>query len=120
MIHIKHLSKIHSNGFRSLNDVNLIIEKGEFVYLVGPSGSGKTSLLNMIFRFEQPTSGDVCVDRFSLNKLTPKQLPFFRRNIGMVFQDYKLLPNRTVYENIAFALWVMKYSRSRIHRHVNL
>ena len=118
MIQIKNLIKIYPNGFKALDTVSLYIGKEEFVYLVGPSGAGKSTLLNMIFLAENPTSGEIIIDNFALKHITPKQVPYFRRNIGVIFQDYKLLPRRTVYENVAFALRVMHYSRSRIHRQV--
>lgn len=118
MIQIKALTKIYPNGFKALDSVDLYIGKEEFVYLVGPSGAGKSTLLNMIFRAEKPTSGEIIIDNFSLSQISDKQIPYLRRNIGVVFQDYKLLPKRTVYENVAFALWVMHYSRSRIRRQV--
>ncbi len=118
MIRIKNISKVFPNGFVALEDVTLHIGRGEFVYLVGPSGAGKSSLLNMIFRSEVPSSGEIYIDNFALNSIKKNQIPYFRRGIGMIFQDYKLLPRRTVYENIAFALRVMHYSRARIRRQV--
>ena len=118
MIRLKNVSKIFPNGFAALEDITLHIGRGEFVYLVGPSGAGKSSLLNMVFRSEVPTSGEIYIDNFPLNSIKKGQIPYFRRSIGMIFQDYKLLPRRTVYENIAFALRVMHYSRSRIRRQV--
>ncbi len=118
MIRVKKISKIYPNGFKALEEVSLNIAKGEFVYLVGASGAGKSTLLNMICRADVPTGGDIFIDSISLNSLTEKQVPYFRRRIGMIFQDYKLLPKRTVYENVAFALRVMHYSRSRIRRQV--
>ncbi len=118
MIQIKNLTKIYPNGFKALDDVSLYIGREEFVYLVGMSGAGKSTLLNMIFRAEVPTSGEIVIDNFSLSQITDNQIPYLRRNIGVIFQDYKLLPKRTVYENVAFALRVMHYSRSRIHRQV--
>ncbi|MSR88187.1 MAG: cell division ATP-binding protein FtsE [Candidatus Margulisbacteria bacterium] len=118
MIRIKNISKVFPNGFVALEDVTLHIGRGEFVYLVGPSGAGKSSLLNLIFRSEVPSSGEIYIDNFALNSIKKNQIPYFRRGIGMIFQDYKLLPRRTVYENIAFALRVMHYSRARIRRQV--
>lgn len=118
MITIKNLTKVYPNGFKSLDNVSLHISKEEFVFMVGPSGAGKSTLLNMIFRAEHPTEGNIIIDSFSLKNITERQIPYLRRNIGVIFQDYKLLPRRTVYENVAFALRVMHYSRSRIHRQV--
>ena len=118
MIKIKNLTKRYANGFISLDSVNLTISNDEFVFLVGQSGAGKSTLLNMVFRADVPTSGDICIDHISLKDLTDKQIPFLRRNIGVIFQDYKLLPRRTVYENVAFALRVTHQPRSRIRRQV--
>ncbi|MBT3260765.1 cell division ATP-binding protein FtsE [bacterium] len=119
MIEVRNVSKIYLNGFKALDNVNLSIGKEEFVYLVGPSGAGKSTLLKMIYKAEEPSSGKIFIDNFSLNNITERQIPYLRRNIGIVFQDYKLLPKRTVYENVAFALRVMHYSRSKIRRQVS-
>jgi len=118
MIQIKNVSKIFPNGLEALSNVELNIGKEEFVFIVGPSGAGKTTLLSMLYREELPTSGEVIVDHVNIVGLEPAQVPFLRRNIGIVFQDYKLLPNRTVYENVAFALQVTGATRSHIKRHV--
>ena len=119
MILIKNLAKEYKKGVRSIDGINLTIGKGEFIYFVGASGAGKSTLLNLIFRSELPTKGDIYIDNVCINQIPLKKIPYYRRNVGMIFQDYKLLPNRTVYENIAFALRVMHYSKSRIRRRVN-
>ncbi len=118
MIRIKNLRKVHQNGFVALDGVNFHVEKDEFVYLVGPSGAGKSTLLNMLFRADVPTTGDIFINNFSLGSITVKQIPLLRRSIGVIFQDYKLLPRRTVYENVAFALRVMHVERTHIKRQV--
>jgi len=118
MIRVRKVKKVHSNGFVALENIDLNIERGEFVYLVGPSGAGKSTLLRLLFRSDVPSEGDIYIDNVLLNTLKSRQLPFFRRNIGMVFQDYKLLQKRTVYENIAFALRVMHVNRHHIRRKV--
>mgnify|MGYP003969674295 CR=1 FL=1 len=118
MIKIKDLKKSFPNGFIALKGVNIHIGKDEFVYLVGSSGAGKSTLLNMLFKSDNPTEGNIYIDNVLLNNMTPKQIPYLRRNIGFVFQDFKLLPKRTVYENVAFALRVMHYPRSRIRKQV--
>ncbi|MFA5880095.1 MAG: cell division ATP-binding protein FtsE [Candidatus Margulisiibacteriota bacterium] len=118
MIQIKNISKIYTNGFKALDDVNLYITRDEFVYLVGSSGAGKSTLINLIFKAEEPTSGEIYIENFPLSKIPPNQVPYLRRKIGVIFQDYKLLPKRTVYENVAFALRVMHYSRAHIRRQV--
>lgn len=117
MIEIKNVSKSYPNGVEALFDVNLHIGKEEFVFIVGPSGAGKTTLMKMLYREELPSSGTVIVDRVNVTELAPEQVPYLRRLIGVVFQDYKLLPRRTVYENVAFALQVTGAPRSQIRRH---
>lgn len=116
MIELKNVSKIYPNGVEALFDVTLHIGKEEFVFIVGSSGAGKTTLMKMLYREETPTSGRVIVDHVNVAELLPDQVPFLRRNIGVVFQDFKLLPKRTVYENVAFALQVTSAPRSQIRR----
>ena len=118
MIILKNIVKKYKNGFLSLDNISIKIEKNEFVYIVGPSGAGKASLLKMIYHANTPSSGEIIIDNFNLKKIDPKQIPFLRRNIGVIFQDFKLLPKKTVYENIAFALQVMHYPKSKIRRQV--
>jgi len=117
MIELKHVSKVYANGVNALLDINLHIGKEEFLFIVGPSGAGKTTLMKMLYREELPSSGQVIVDRVNVTELNPEQVPYLRRNIGVVFQDYKLLARRTVYENVAFALQVTGAPRSQIRRH---
>jgi cell division transport system ATP-binding protein len=116
MIELTNVFKTYQSGIESLYDINLHIGKEEFVFLVGSSGAGKTTLLKLIYREEQPTSGKVVVDRVNVAELDVNQIPFLRRNIGVVFQDFKLLPRRTVFENVAFALRVTGAPRSTIRR----
>jgi cell division transport system ATP-binding protein len=116
MIELINVSKNYPNGIDALRDINLTIGKEEFVFLVGSSGAGKTTLLKLLYREEKPTSGKVVVDRVNVVDLDSKQVPYLRRNIGVVFQDFKLLPKRTVYENVAFALRVTGAPRSTIRR----
>ncbi len=104
MIRLFRVSKRYPEGVTALHEVSLHIEKGEFAFLTGPSGAGKTTLLRLLFREERPTSGQIIIDGRNLIKLPRKEVPFFRRNIGLVFQDFKLIPHWTVYENVAFAL----------------
>ncbi|MEK7375985.1 MAG: ATP-binding cassette domain-containing protein, partial [Candidatus Margulisiibacteriota bacterium] len=112
MIALTSVSKIYPNGVEALSNVDLHIGKEEFLFIVGPTGSGKSTLLKMLYREELPTGGQVVVDRINISELKSAQVPFLRRNIGVVFQDYKLLPSRTVYENVAFALQVLGSSRT--------
>jgi len=116
MIELINVSKTYASGIDALYNINLNIGKEEFVFLVGSSGAGKTTLLKLLYREDIPTSGKVIVDRVNVADLDSNQVPFLRRNIGVVFQDFKLLPKRTVYENVAFALRVTGAPRSTIRR----
>jgi cell division transport system ATP-binding protein len=118
MIEMKGVSVAYPNGSLGLEAINCKIEKGEFVFLVGPTGHGKTTLLRLIYRNILPTGGSVRVGGLSLDRLSPRQVALLRRRMGIVFQDFRLLPHRTVWENIAFAMRVTGTSRRRIHRQV--
>jgi len=120
MIQLISVSKKFPNGFEALCDINIHIGKEEFVFIVGPSGAGKTTLTKLLYREELPTSGEVIIDKINVAELRSYQVPYLRRNMGVVFQDYKLLPRRTVWENIAFALQVVGRPRSLIRRQVSL
>lgn len=104
MIRMFHVDKIYPNRVVALKDINVHIKKGEFVFLVGPTGAGKSTFLKLIYRGIFPTKGQVIIDGVNISRLKPKYVPYLRRNIGIVFQDFKLLYDRTVYENIAFGL----------------
>ncbi len=108
MILTKDLTKIYSNGVVALDHISLTINKGDFAFLVGPSGAGKSTFLNLIIRRELPTSGLLAVNQRNLATLKQSEIPFHRRSIGVVFQDFKLLPRKTVYENVSFALEVIE------------
>ena len=95
-----------------------MINRGEFVYIVGPSGSGKSTLLNCIFRAELPSSGNIFIDNYSLNTLASEQIPYLRRNLGMIFQDFKLLPNKSIFDNIAYGLRGLGVSEFEIQKRV--
>lgn len=118
MIELINVSKSFSNGVDVLFNISLNVGKEEFVFVVGPSGAGKTTMMKLLYREEVPSSGKVIVDRVNVAELDHKQVPYLRRNIGVVFQDYKLLPKRTVFENVAFALRVTGAPRSTIRRKV--
>ena len=107
MIRFENVSKIYKGGVAALHDVSVDIAKGEFVFLVGPSGSGKSTFLKLLLRDEVPSSGKIIVAGRDIGRLGSWKIPHLRRNIGCVFQDYKLLPSKTVYENVAFALEVI-------------
>lgn len=118
MIEMQDVKKTYPNGISAANGINIRIKQGEFLYVVGPSGAGKSTFIKMIYREEKPTSGKIVVDGIDLVKLKNKQVPQFRRNIGVVFQDYKLLPTLTVYENVAFALEVIEKRPQEIRKRV--
>jgi cell division transport system ATP-binding protein len=107
MIRFEHVTKTYKGSVTALRDVSIDIPKGEFIFLVGPSGSGKSTFLRLLLREEQPDVGRVLVAGRDVNRIAPWKIPYLRRNIGCVFQDFKLLPNKTVYENTAFALDVI-------------
>jgi cell division transport system ATP-binding protein len=107
MIKCEHVAKVYKDSVTALQDVNLEINKGEFVFIVGPSGSGKSTFIRLLLKEEEPTAGDIFVAGKNIRKLTRWKVPELRRNIGTVFQDFKLLPNRTVFQNVAFALEVI-------------
>ena len=111
-IHINGLTKIFSPNIQALSDIYLDISEGEFVYLIGTTGSGKTTLMRMLTREVLPTRGQVSLDGIDLRRLSSSSLPYFRRDIGVVFQDYKLLPNLTAWENVAFVLEVCGVPRA--------
>ena len=108
MIDLKNVSKTYSNGVEALNDVNIHIDKGEFVFIVGSSGSGKSTLIRLLLRELKPTSGEITINGKKTSKMRKRKLPLLRRDIGVVFQDFKLLENRDVLENVAFAQKVIE------------
>ena len=101
-----------------MQDVNVHIEPGEFVFVVGPSGAGKSTFIKMLFREVLPTTGSIFVNGMDILSLSPKEIPFMRRQLGIIFQDYRLLPDRTVYENVAFAMQVIEAPHRKIKRQV--
>ncbi|HEY7667368.1 MAG TPA: cell division ATP-binding protein FtsE [Actinomycetota bacterium] len=107
MISIQHVTKTYRNGVTALEDVTVEIEKGEFVFIVGPSGSGKSTMIRLLLKEEEATKGDVYVAGKNLAKISSFKVPYLRRNIGTVFQDYKLLSDKTVFENVSFGLEVI-------------
>src|SRR5437899_13003517 len=107
MIKAEHVTKTYKDTVVALDDCNLDIGKGEFVFLVGPTGSGKSTLLRLLLKEEEPSRGEIYVAGKNIGRLSPWKVPFLRRNIGTVFQDFKLLPDKTVFQNVAFALEVI-------------
>jgi len=118
MIRMFHVYKTYQHKIQALIDVNIHIRKGEFVFLVGPTGAGKSTFLKLIYREIIPTKGQVIIDGMNISRLKPSYIPYLRRNIGMVFQDFKLLYNRTVYENISFGLKAIGATNFEIRQQV--
>ncbi|MBW2221917.1 MAG: cell division ATP-binding protein FtsE [Deltaproteobacteria bacterium] len=116
MIQIFNLYKVYPDNHPALTDINLHIKKGDFVFVTGPSGAGKTTLIKLIFCAERATRGQIIVNGINLAKIKKSGISYLRRNIGVVFQDFKLLNNRTAYENIVFALEVTGARRKEIKR----
>lgn len=118
MIEFKNVRKVYSNGTVALDNVNLRINDGEFVFVVGESGAGKSTLMKLLLREEKITSGKLTVDEFDLGRLPEHKVPYYRRQIGVVFQDFRLFQNKTVFENVAFAMRVIGEPYSVIKRRV--
>lgn len=118
MIEFKDVSKVYDNNVKALSNVNIKINSGDFVFLVGPSGAGKSTFIKMLLKEVEPTMGEIIVADKELSKVTRKQVPYYRRKIGMVFQDFRLIPTLNVYENVAFAMRVVEASQREIRRRV--
>jgi cell division transport system ATP-binding protein len=118
MITLEHVSKSYSAGIPALNDVSLNIDQGEFVFIVGDSGSGKSTLIKLLLKELEPTEGTITINDRDLKKIRHRQIPKFRRNIGVVFQDFRLLKDRNVYDNVAFAQKVIGESNRNIRTRV--
>ena len=118
MIKLEHVSKSYTAGIPALNDVSLDIEEGEFVFIVGDSGSGKSTLIKLLLKELEPTEGTITINNKKLNKIKRRQIPKFRRSIGVVFQDFRLLKDRNIYDNVAFAQKVIGESNRSIKKNV--
>lgn len=118
MIKLEHVSKSYTAGIPALNDVSLDIEEGEFVFIVGDSGSGKSTLIKLLLKELEPTEGTITINNKKLNKIKRRQIPKFRRNIGVVFQEFRLLKDRNIYDNVAFAQKVIGESNRSIKKNV--
>ncbi|EST55439.1 cell division protein FtsE [Brevibacillus panacihumi W25] len=114
MIEMFDVWKTYPNGTNALKGVNIKIEKGEFVYVVGPSGAGKSTFIKLMYREEKPTKGQIFLGGFNVSRIKERQIPLVRRSIGVVFQDFKLLPTLTVFENVAFAMEVIEANPKQI------
>ncbi len=118
MLRLYNVSKVYPNGVTALDNVNLHVRRGDFLFLVGPSGAGKTTLARLVFREELPTRGQVIFNGKNIVRLRAREIPFHRRKIGMIFQDFRLLPQKNVFENVAFALEVTGASPKEIKKRV--
>lgn len=116
---MKEVSKVYDNGVVALNNVNIDIEKGEFVFVVGSSGAGKSTFIKMILREVLPSKGRLIVNGRDVMTMKESEVPYLRRGLGIVFQDYRLLPDKTVYENVAFAMQVIEAPRREMQKRVN-
>ncbi len=119
LIHMKNVSKRYDNGSIALSNINIDINKGEFVFIVGPSGAGKSTFIKMIFREVLPTEGELIVNGRNTLAMSASDVPYLRRGLGIIFQDYRLLPEKTVYENVAFAMQVIEAPRREMQKRVN-
>lgn len=120
MIQLEGVTKQYSNGVTALKDVNLTIEQGEFVFIVGASGAGKSTLIKLLLKEERPTEGRIFFNNQDITHLSSRRVPKLRRQIGVVFQDFRLLPKKTVYENVAMAMEILGKSTREIRRQVPL
>lgn len=118
MIEFKNVSKTYATGTEAVNNASFKIEKGEFVFLVGSSGSGKSTLIKLILKEEEPTKGNIIINGKDTTFLKRNRVPYLRRSMGVVFQDFRLLPDRTVYDNVAFAMYIVKATPRHIRRQV--
>lgn len=118
MIKFINISKEYDNNVKALSNINLEIHKGEFVFVVGSSGAGKSTLVKLLLKEEQPTDGKIILKDMDITKVRNRRVPYIRRNIGVVFQDFRLLPNKTVYENVAFAMEIIGSHPREIRRKV--
>ncbi len=118
MIEFRGVHKTYDSGIKALKDVNIHIDKGEFVFIVGASGAGKSTFLKLIMREEVANAGEVIVNGYDLNRMKRRRVPFFRRTMGIVFQDFRLIPKMNVYDNVAFAMRVTGASRKEVRQRV--
>ena len=118
MIEFRNVNKTYGTGTEAVHNANIKLDKGDFTFLVGSSGSGKSTLIKLILKEEEPTSGNIIINGKDTTFLKPKRVPFLRRSMGVVFQDFRLLPDRTVYDNVAFAMYIVRATPRHIRRQV--
>ena len=120
MIEFKNVSKKYGTGTLAVDNANFTIEKGEFAFLIGNSGCGKSTIIKMMLKEEEPSAGNIFINGRDITKIKPSKVPYLRRSMGIVFQDFRLLPDKTVYENVAFAMYVVRASQKHIRRQVSM
>jgi len=118
LIEYRNVSKTYDQGTEAVKNANVTIDKGEFVFIVGKSGSGKSTMIKMLMKEEEPTEGKIIIDGFDITDMKKSKIPYLRRSMGYVFQDFRLLPDRNVYENIAYAMRIIEASPRQIRRQV--
>ena len=118
MIEFKNVSKVYESGIEAVHDATFTIEKGEFAFLVGQSGSGKSTLIKLILKEEEANKGNIIINGKDITYLRKKRVPYLRRSMGVVFQDFRLLPDKTVYDNVAFAMYIVRATQKHIRRQV--
>jgi len=118
MIKLARVSKQYDGGVQALSDINIHVQKGEFVFIVGPSGAGKSTFIKLMLKEEEPTSGSIYIAGQDITSMHRRRIPYLRRKMGVVFQDFRLLPNKTVFENVAFAMEILETPRREIRRQV--
>jgi cell division transport system ATP-binding protein len=118
MIEMHNVWKTYSDGTAALKGISVKIDKNEFVYVVGPSGAGKSTFIKLMYREEKPSKGDIFINGINLERIKPKKIPYLRRNIGVVFQDFKLLSQLTAFENVAYAMEVIETPKKQIKKRV--
>lgn len=118
MIELKNVSKVYKNNHIAISNMSLAINKGEFVFLVGPSGAGKSTFIKLLMKEIEPTSGSIKVNNINVTNLKRNKVPYYRRNLGVVFQDFRLLRDKTVFENIAFAMQIVEMGNREIKKRV--
>lgn len=118
MIEFRNVSKLYNTGTEAVHDATFTIDKGEFAFLVGASGSGKSTLIKLILKEEEVSRGNIIINGKDITFLKPRRVPYLRRSMGVVFQDFRLLPDKTVYENVAFAMYIVKATPKHIRRQV--
>ena len=118
MIEFRNVTKTYDTGTKAVKNANFRIDKGEFAFLVGSSGSGKSTLIKLILKEEEPTSGNIIINGKDTTFLKPNRIPYLRRSMGVVFQDFRLLPDKTVYDNVAYAMYIVRATPRHIRRQV--